>query len=272
MNMNKTCRSKKIKKKLSIGVFDSGLGGLTVLKYLLKNFPGANFIYLGDLQNLPFGNKSTKRVIECSLRCTRFLLKQEVDVIVIACNTASSCAYESVKKEASLPVFDVIRPCVKEISINKNLRVAILGTEKTIKSEMYPKLIKLINPNAKIFNIACPLFVPIVEEGLEATDLANQAIEYYLNVLKKMQIDKVILACTHYPILLPKMKQFLGDRVKIVDSGYHVANLVKNKIGKSGLAKTANIRYYVTDLPERFKKNGSIFLGQKINSVSVVKI
>ena len=155
-----------------VGVFDSGLGGLTVLKYLLEQFPGANFIYLGDLQNLPFGNKSTKRVIECSLRCTRFLLKQEVDVIVIACNTASSCAYESVKKEASLPVFDVIRPCVKEISKNESLRVAILGTEKTIKSEIYPQLIKLINPNAEIFNIHI---------NGQTTSISDIAIEYIGN-------------------------------------------------------------------------------------------
>ena len=261
-----------VKKKITIGVFDSGLGGLTVLKYLLKMFPGTNFIYLGDLENLPYGNKSTKKVIECSLRCSKFLKKQNVDAIVIACNTASSCAYKIIKENFLIPVFDVINPCVKEISSIKDLNVAVLGTEKTASSNIYSELIMEKNPKAKIVNIACPLFVPIVEEGLDTTSLADQAIKYYLNKIKTENINKVILGCTHYPILLPKMKNFLGESVDIMDSGSHVAKSIKRSMLIKKNKQTSDVKYYVTDLPERFKKYGSIFLGSKIDEARIVKI
>ncbi len=262
----------KVKKKLTIGVFDSGLGGLTVLKYLLKTFPGTNFIYLGDLENLPYGNKSTGRVTECSFKCYDFLKKQNVDAIVIACNTASSCAYKKIKDEASIPVFDVISPCVKEISQAKDLKVVILGTEKTISSNIYSELIKEKNPKAKIINIACPLFVPIVEEGLNNTSLADMAIKHYLGKIQSEKINKLILGCTHYPILLPRMKKFLGESVDIMDSGSQVAKSIIHKVSINKYKETSSILYYVTDLPERFKKYGSMFLGREINKVNIVKI
>ena len=186
----------------AIGVFDSGLGGLTVLKYLLKFFPDENFIYLGDLAHLPYGNKSKNNIINYSLKCAKFLESKNVKAIVIACNTASACAYKAIKEQVAAPVFDVITPCIKKISLSDNKEIIILGTEQTIQSGTYSKLIKKINNKIIVHNKACPLFVPIVEEGLEGSSIANQIIDYYLKDIKVQKVETLILGCTHYPILI----------------------------------------------------------------------
>ena len=266
MNMKKTFNQ-------PIGVFDSGLGGLTVLKYLLEYFPNEDFVYLGDLANLPYGNKSQENIIKYSTQCAQFLKSKNVKSIIIACNTASSYAYEIIKESMRIPVFDVISPCITEIINSKSKKVAILGTEKTIQSNIYSQSIKKNNQSIEIYNKSCPLFVPIVEEGFEGTDIANSVIDYYLRDIKQKKIDQLILGCTHYPILIKDFEKYFGKSVSILHSGPIVAKILSSKFKHASKSShTQSISYYVTDLPNRFKKYGSKFLSKKINSANLVTI
>ena len=257
--------------KRPIGIFDSGLGGLSVLKYLLTSLPYENFIYLGDLAHLPYGNKSKDSIIKYSLGCSKFLKKKDVKAIIIACNTASSYAYNIIKKDSIIPVFDVISPCIKEILPMKNKVIAILGTEKTIQSNIYCNLIKSSNNSIQVYNIACPLFVPIVEEGLENTKIAESIINMYLNNIRSKCLDYLILGCTHYPVLLNDIKKYFNNSVEILHSG----PILGKKLSQyfcSNNHNNNNIKYYVTDSPDRFIKYGNKFLNQKIEKVQLVKI
>ena len=256
-----------------IGVFDSGLGGLTVLKYLLEYFPNEDFIYLGDLANLPYGNKSEKNIISYSTKCAQFLQSKNVKSIIIACNTASSYAYDIISEFINIPIFDVIKPCVEEILNSKGKRVAILGTEKTIESNIYANSIKKRNQDIKVYNKACPLFVSIVEEGFEGTSIAQSIIDYYLKDIKQKNIDQLVLGCTHYPILIEDFKKYFGDSVSILHSGPIIAKILSSSFQDISEEKTLQtISYYVTDLPDRFKKYGSKFLSKKIHSPKLISI
>jgi len=262
------------KTNFPIGVFDSGLGGLTVLKYLLKTFPEQDFIYLGDLANLPYGNKSKDKIIHYSIKCSQFLESKNVQGIVIACNTASSYALKSVKAKTSVPIFDVVSPCVQKIANSEINNIAILGTEKTIESKIYSKSINAINSKIKIYNKACPLFVPIVEEGLENSKISMSVIDYYLNDIKKQKIEKIILGCTHYPILLESLNDYFNNNIEIIHSGPVVAERLLSLLELNLLKSPSNrtVSYYVTDLPSRFKKFGNKFLDDNIDKVKLVSI
>ena len=253
-----------------IGIFDSGLGGLTVLKHLIRYFPNEKFIYLGDLANLPYGNKSKQNIIKYSFECANFLKSKNVKCIIIACNTASSYAYLELKKSIDIPVYDVISPCIDKIILLKNKRVAILGTEKTIEAKVYHNQIKSKNKSLKIYDIACPLFVPVVEEGLEGTNISMSIIDMYLNSIKKANVDCIVLGCTHYPILLNDLKKYFNNSVDIFHSGPIVAENLSRHINSNN--NINNIEYYVTDSPERFTKYGNKFLNQKINNVNLIKL
>ena len=177
-----------------IGIFDSGLGGLTVLKYLLKKIPHYNFIYLGDLANLPYGNKSQDRIVDYSIKCSKFLESKNVSAIIVACNTASSLAFHDIQKHISdIPIFNVIDPCVDMVGKSNSKKIGVLGTEKTIESDIYARSINKINKNIRIYNKACPLFVPIVEEGLEDSAIAMNTISHYLDKMKSEKVEKIIL-------------------------------------------------------------------------------
>ena len=264
MNMKKTSNN-------PIGVFDSGLGGLTVLKHLLHRLPNENFIYLGDLANLPYGNKSQKNIIDYSRKCVQFLNSKNVKSIIVACNTASSCAYNIIKESTNIPVFDVISPCVDEVVNSSATKVAILGTEKTIESNIYSKSIKIKKSNIKVYNKACPLFVPIVEEGLEGTKIAHSIIDYYLKDIKARQVDQLVLGCTHYPVLIEDLKKYFGKSISILHSGPIIAKNLSLDFEKKHKNRS-KIYYYVTDSPQRFEKYGSKFLSKKIKSVNLVTI
>tara|TARA_Y100001960_G_scaffold311895_1_gene373006 strand:- start:418 stop:1206 length:789 start_codon:yes stop_codon:yes gene_type:complete len=252
-----------------IGIFDSGLGGLTVLKYLIKFFPNEKFIYLGDLANLPYGNKSEDKIIKYSFNCAHFLEEKNVKCIIIACNTASSYAYEKLKKTIKTPIFDVISPCVEKASKLNNKKIAIIGTEKTIESNIYHNQIKIANKNLKIYNIACPLFVPIVEEGLEGSKITQAIIDLYLKDIKSKKIDCLILGCTHYPILFNDLKNYFNNSIQIFHSGPIIVDKLKEHFSPNDCL--SSIEYYVTDSPERFIKNANKFLNQKINKVNLIK-
>ena len=182
-----------------IGVFDSGLGGLTVLNDLAKSFPNQSYIYLGDLANLPYGNKSKNNIIKCSVSCANFLIEKNVKGVIIACNTSSSYAYKKLKDSLSIPVYDVINPCAESVSKSNLKKIAIIGTEKTIESNLYFDIIQSFNKKIQIYNVACPLFVPIVEEGLENSSIAISVINMYLKNLKKLDIRRACFGMYSLP-------------------------------------------------------------------------
>ena len=257
-----------------IGVFDSGLGGLTVLKYLLRAFPHQDFIYLGDLANLPYGNKSKDKIIHYSIQCAKFLESKKVQGIIIACNTASSYALQEIKQKVSVPIFDVISPCVKKIANSKSKNIAILGTEKTIESRIYCQSINAINSKIKIYNKACPLFVPIIEEGLENSSISMDIIDYYLQNIREKKIEKIILGCTHYPILLESLNHYFNNNVEILHSGPIMAESLSFLFQPKSLSISNKriVLYYVTDLPARFKKYGNKFLDETIQTAQLIEI
>ncbi|MAV65378.1 MAG: glutamate racemase [Candidatus Marinimicrobia bacterium] len=263
--------SANLKNEGPIGVFDSGLGGLTVLKYLLKSLPGEDYIYLGDLINLPYGNKSTSSIVEYSLRCVNFLKSKNVKCIIVACNTASSVAISKIKKSTKIPVFDVISPCVENIIKTENKSVAIIGTEKTIQSNVYSKLIKLYNKKITIYNQACPLFVPIIEEGLKNSDISKGIIDYYLKEIKAKNVDQLVLGCTHYPVIIDDLRKYFNNNIDILHSGPFVVKQVLESFSQNHKTKN-KIDYYVTDLPDRFQKLGNRFFNKSIKKVNLVSI
>ena len=256
-----------------IGVFDSGLGGLTVLNDLAKSFPNQSYIYLGDLANLPYGNKSKNNIIKCSVSCANFLIEKNVKGVIIACNTSSSYAYKKLKDSLSIPVYDVINPCAESVSKSNLKKIAIIGTEKTIESNLYFDIIQSFNKKIQIYNVACPLFVPIVEEGLENSSIAISVINMYLKNLKKLDIEGLVLGCTHYPVLIKSLKSYFNNSIKIFKSGKALADKYE-ETGASAYNKNkpVKIKYYVTDLPDRFVKYGNKFSFQKIKKAELIKL
>lgn len=254
-----------------IGIFDSGLGGLTVVREIIKFLPNEDLIYLGDTARVPYGTRSKETIIKFSFEDANFLLKQNVKCIVIACNTASSQAGDILKKRLKIPVFEVITSAAKDaVSLTKNGKIGVIGTRGTIGSKAYQKKIKNLNSKLKVFANACPLFVSFIEEG-ETTGPALQLIaKKYLSGLKKQNIDTLILGCTHYPIIGEVIKQEVdSNKVKLIDPGNSEAKSVKkylteNKILTSS-EKSGKREYFVTDLTDRFTKVAEMFLGHSID-------
>ncbi len=252
----------------AIGVFDSGVGGLTVLKELKKRLPAEDIIYLGDTARVPYGTKSKETVQLYSLQNTRFLQKKGVKTVIVACNSASSCALPLLRRSfPKLPITGVIVPGARAAArVTKKGRIGVIGTERTINSRAYMSEIKKAAPRAKVFAKACPLFVPIVEEGLTRGEFADLAVRHYLKRLKNMQIDTLILGCTHYPLLKNRIAAFMGKRVKLIDSAVETASVVVQILQQADLlrtkrGRTGKIRYYVTDTPATFRKLAGRFMG-----------
>jgi glutamate racemase len=214
---------------MNIGIFDSGIGGLTVFKEIDKNFPNANIYYIGDTARVPYGNKSEETIIRYSFELSEFLFKNfNVDVIVVACNTASSYAAEKLKDYYNIPVIDVILPGVLEaLEKTKNNKIAVIGTQATIRSNSYEKKIKELNPAVEVYSKACPLFVPLVEEGKIEGKIPRLIIKDYLDSLLNEGIDTLILGCTHYPLLKKEISN-IYPKLNIVDSSKKIQNLIKN--------------------------------------------
>ncbi len=226
----------KYKAAVKIGIFDSGVGGLTVLKAIRKEFKNADIIYLGDTARVPYGNRSKETVIKYSLECSEFLLKKGVDFIVVACNTASSCAIEFIEEKTGLPTIGVVVPGVEEaLKVSRTKNIGVIGTRSTIQSGSYQRLLE--ERGAKVKAKACPLFVPLVEEGLLDGEIVERVIDMYLRDFKNGKIDTLILGCTHYPLLKKKIKEYLRN-VNIVDSSEAIARLLKEKIKDEGLGRT----------------------------------
>jgi glutamate racemase len=261
-----------------VGIFDSGVGGLTVVREVIKNLPGEDIIYVGDTARVPYGNKSPQTVTRYSFEIADFLLSKDIKILVVACNTASAISLDTLKKQCKVPVVEVINPGVKKaIKSTSNFRIGVIGTEATVNSNSYYEAIKKLAPNSKIYNKACPLFVPLAEEGLLDDEITLLTAKKYLKELKKAGIDSLILGCTHYPLLKKVIKKVMGNGVVLVDSAEEVAIEVERILKENGSKKSkgtshGNYEFFVTDFPERFKKVGKIFLGKNLNQVNQVNV
>lgn len=253
-----------------VGIFDSGVGGLTVLKEIRKLLPGETLYYLGDTARVPYGNKSKDTVIRYSIQNTRFLLKRGIKLLVVACNTSSSYAMDTLRKEFSgLPIIGVIEPGSRQaIEASKSGHIGVIGTKATIKSNAYKNTISILDSNARVYQQACPLFVPIVEEGMHRSKFAHEIAKYYLEPIKKYHIDTLILGCTHYPLLSSVINNVMVNNVKLINSGKSVAKKVyEYLLGHNMLAKArkGGVEFFVTDAPEQFKKISRLLLSEDIN-------
>ncbi|MFH0948205.1 MAG: glutamate racemase [Elusimicrobiota bacterium] len=261
-----------------IGIFDSGLGGLTVLKELRKILPSENIIYFGDTARVPYGTKSKNSVRRFSQQITKFLIEHNVKLVLVACNTASALAFNDIKKVAkNIPVIGVIKSGVRAaVSSTVNKKIGIIGTFATIKSKSYQNTIKKFDRRIKVFQQPCPLFVPLVEEGWTDGKITKDIAKVYLQPLKKACCDVVILGCTHYPMLKKIIQEVVGRNIKLIDSAEEVSKDVKKILFGNGLIRAAknhgHLRFYVSDSPDKFSELGKIFLGKIVTDVKKVDI
>jgi glutamate racemase len=263
--------------KKAIGIFDSGIGGLTVLKEIVQKLPQENIIYLGDTARVPYGIRSPETVTRYSFENTRFLLSQEIKILVIACNTASAISLGAVKKEYPLPVIGVLEPGARAaVSSTKSRKIGIIGTEATIGSGAYEKEIVRLAPDVTVFSLACPLFVSLAEEGWTDNDVAELVAEKYLSPLRDTGIDTLVLGCTHYPLLKSVIGRAVGADIALIDSATETAKEVADVLEKlkwrgDGTSK-GHRKFYVTDAPARFEKIGKRFLGDALLHAEQVKV
>ncbi|PID56827.1 MAG: glutamate racemase [Ignavibacteriae bacterium] len=260
-----------------IGLFDSGIGGLTVVKTLSRYLPSENIIYFGDTARVPYGSKSNETVIEYSKQNVKFLLSKNVKLIVVACNTASSIALKTLKQEFNVPIIGMINPGAKAaIDVTKNQRIGVIGTTATINNRAYSNAIKKTNNSITVFEQACPLFVPLAEEGWLNHKATKLIAEEYLSELKKEKVDTLILGCTHYPILKNIIQKVVGNKVTLIDSGAAASTDVIDQLKGIGLKNVSNDigtqEFFVSDVPNKFKEIAERFLGKRIETVEKINI
>ena len=260
-----------------IAVFDSGIGGLTVLKEIIEQLPGEDIVYFGDTARIPYGTRSKETVIKYVLQSFGFLMTKDVKAIVIGCNTATALAIEEAKEHFDIPIIGVVDPgALAATNSTKNNTIGVIGTEGTINSSAYQKKIRQILPRAEIIGISCPLFVPIVEEGWENSDVALIAAEKYLLELKEHNIDTLVLGCTHYPVLRYTIGKVMGPDVELINPAYETAKLTRNILKEKGLLNEkldgGNYKYYVSDDPDKFKRIGGNMVRSQIGIVEKVNI
>ncbi|MDP1852742.1 MAG: glutamate racemase [Candidatus Omnitrophota bacterium] len=260
-----------------IGVFDSGVGGLTVVKELIRQLPSENIIYFGDTARVPYGIKSKETVIRFSIENILFLLKQNVKLICVACNTVSSVALPAIKNHFRVPIVGVLAPAAREaVYATQNKRIGVIGTPSTIKSRSYESQINELDSEIKVFSAATPLFVPLVEEGWVDTDVTREVAREYLGPLTNKNVDTLILGCTHYPLLREVIQGVLGKKVNLIDSAKQVAIEVKRMLACEDLlndsAKKPRHKFYVSDNPEWFTNLAGRFLGHSVKDVSRAEV
>jgi glutamate racemase len=258
-----------------IGVFDSGIGGLTVLKEITLLLPSEDTVYLGDTARVPYGTKSRETVIRYSLEVAEFLMRFGIKVLVAACNTASAYALGELKKRFAVPIVGVVEPGAKAATTaTRAKKIGVIGTEGTIKSGAYVNAIKRLDPRIKVFTRACPLFVPLAEEGWTDNDVARLAAKIYLAPFKEENIDALLLGCTHYPLLKKTIQDAVGNGVTLIDSGRSTAIEASAALKEKGLLKEnrPKRRFFVTDSPDRFERIGKNFFGGGPLGAELVKL
>lgn len=256
---------------LPIGIFDSGVGGLTNARAIKNIMPHENFIYFGDTKHLPYGEKSKEAIINYSVEITKFLLERNCKAIVIACNTAASNALSEVKKEVRdrALVFDVINPVAEKVAYEIHQNVGVIATKATVNSKLYKKSIRKYNKFINVEELATPLLVPAIEEGFINHPISHSIIYNYLSNKRLKDIETLILGCTHYPLLMEEIKQYYGTRVRVIDSPNIVANYIRHSLEKHNLLNHKNSQpkyeFYVSDITKNFQKISKKFFGNKIN-------
>ncbi len=260
-----------------LGVFDSGLGGLTVVRALRETCPAEDIVYLGDTARVPYGTRSPETVVRYALGCARVLIGRGVKAIVVACNTATAAALETLRAELSLPVLGVIEPGARAAAAaTRTDRVGVIGTAGTIRSGAYDLAIRRRLQNARVYAQPCPLFVPIVEEGMEEAPATQLIAEQYLAPLRAMDVDAVVLGCTHYPLLRPVIQRIMGDGVTLVDSGAETACDLEATLRDRGLVAgdgaVPRHEFFASDSPGRVKELGSRFMGEIIEDVQLMDV
>lgn len=246
-----------------IGVFDSGLGGLTVMKEIMRRMPQESIIYFGDTGRVPYGTRSSETIQKYTEQDIQFLLQFDIKAIVIACGTASSVAMEHVRAQFDLPIIGVVQPTAKMAAQQtRNKKIGILGTNGTIRSGAYQRLLAEIDGDIQVVTAACPLFVPIVENGYAESQIAHIAAEEYLQPMMQAGVDTIILGCTHYPLLKNVISAIMGNSVTLIDSGVPTSHYINNLLSEQGLlsSKQPQYRFYVSDEVENFTNLAGMFL------------
>jgi len=260
-----------------IGIFDSGIGGLTVLKTVSRLMPNENIVYFGDTARVPYGSKSNDIVIEYSLQAANFLLRKNIKLLVVACNTASSVALKELKRFLTVPVIGMIEPGAKTALLeSKKGIIGVIGTRATINNKAYSNELKKLNPKIKVYEKACPLFVPLAEEGWIDHKVTQLVAKEYFTELREKNIDSLVLGCTHYPILIDTIQKVIGKNVKLIDSGTPAAKLVEDYLNGRQLRNQSvhqgSNEFYVSDVPAKFREVAERFLGKKIVNMHKVEL
>jgi len=264
-------------KNKPIGVFDSGLGGLTVVNQLMHYLPQESIIYFGDTARVPYGTKSPETVQKFAGQITRFLQAQSVKLIVVACNTVSSLAMEKVVEISSVPVIGVIEPGSRAaLQKSKNRRIGIIGTSATVSAGKYNSMLSSMAPDVTVFSQACPLFVPLVEEGWIDSEVTEMVARIYLEPIIRQSIDTLILGCTHYPIIKETIKKTVDNNIEIVDSAIQTALEVRNELSSNNLLNESGIQpehlFYVSDFPQKFEDIAQRLLGQPLENIRRISL
>jgi glutamate racemase len=261
----------------AIGIFDSGVGGLTVLRELARALPQEDTIYFGDTARVPYGTKSPDTVIRYSQEIASFLMTRDIKLLVVACNTASAVALPALRRQLPIPVVGVIEPGARRaVEVTRSGVVGVIGTAGTIRSSAYSRAIKRLNPTISVLAKPCPLFVPLAEEGWTDNEIARLTAHQYLDELRQAGVDSLVLGCTHYPLLKKIIAEAMGPQVALVDSAEETARTVATILQEKKLLRPAaeqgNHHYYVTDVPAGFIRVGNRFLGGKLGDVYQVSL
>ncbi|SHK20806.1 glutamate racemase [Hespellia stercorisuis] len=267
------------KKTAPIGVFDSGVGGLTVAREIVRQLPGEDIVYFGDTARVPYGSKSKDNIIRFSRQIIRFLQTKQVKAIVIACNTASALALDTVRDEFDVPIIGVVIPGARAaVEATANSHVGIVGTDATVHSHVYTKVITGMNPEIAVIEKACPLFVPLVEEGFKNHHVTEEIIDFYLSSMKETPIDTMILGCTHYPLLRSKIRAYMGDEIQIVNPAYETAMDLKHLLERENMVNDVadgvlgHCEFYVSDAADKFKEFANSVMPYDISTTKVINI
>lgn len=262
-----------------IGVFDSGVGGLTVAREIMRQLPNENLVYFGDTARVPYGSKSKDTIIRYSRQIINFLRTKQVKAIVIACNTASALALDVVRKEIDIPILGVVEPGARAaLQMTTTKKIGVIGTEATVQSAMYGKIMTELDPEVSVIGKACPLFVPLVEEGFAKHHVTKEIIDYYLASMKESDIDSLILGCTHYPLLRSGIREYMGEEIALVNPAYETAMDLKHLLEEKHMANDgiegehAAYSFYVSDAADKFKQFANSILPYDIETTKQINI
>lgn len=259
-----------------IGVFDSGVGGLTVVREIMRQIPNENIVYFGDTARVPYGSKSKDTIIKFSKQIVDFLLTKEVKAIVVACNTASALALEDLKREIDIPIIGVVMPgAIAAAETTKNDKVGVIATEATVNSNIYTHYLRDLNPNIQVYSKACPLFCPLVEENWLYDSVTVEIADRYLSELIEYEVDTIVLGCTHYPLLRHTLRKVVGEQMNLVNPAYETAITLKRVLKEKQLNRlltTNEHLFYVSDGAEKFKAFANTILPCEVMETNDVNI